>query len=160
MLFSYFSGVVLLFGGWRAWKVQRFPFALLLLVNPVPGLVSTLVDLPLQAFAAQAARYFAHILDLPVTGEALKLMFSPTLGIFLAPGCNGLQGAVAMGYLALILGYLWRMPKFQHGCYIFGAIALAYLFNLLRLAGVVLYYWCAVRIPAINMVDPNFWTII
>jgi len=150
LLCAYFSGAVLLLGGRRAWRKAAFPLALWLFVNPVPGGFTELFDLPAQALAARVARSFAHLLAVPVDGEALKLMFSSDLGIFIAPGCDGLRGATTMGYLALIIGYLRNMPAVRLGLFVCGALIVAYLFNFLRLCGVICYYWVALRVPALG----------
>lgn len=150
LLFVYFSGVVLLFGGARAWLATWFPLLLLVFVNPIPHSFGFLVDGPLQAIGARTARAFAHLIDVPVTGGTLKLMFSSNLGIFIAPGCDGLRGAAAMGYMALVVGYIWKMPALRWATYTICAIALAYAFNLIRLCAVIGYYWFALRIPALS----------
>jgi exosortase J len=150
LLWVYFAGAVLLFGGRKALRTHQFALALLLFVNPVPNMFTAAADLPLQAIGAQTARSFALWLGVPVSGDALKLMFTPQLGMFVAPGCDGLRGAVALGYLALIIGYLKRIKLGAWALFVVGAVLLAYLFNLLRLCGVIVYYWLAVRIPAIS----------
>ncbi len=146
---AYFSGVVLLFAGGTAWRKAAFPLLLLLFVNPVPGKFNNFVDLPLQHFAAITARAFAALLHVPVSEGTLKMMFATNLGMFIAPGCDGMRGATTMGYLALVIGYLYRMPRWRWAAYVIGAVILAYVFNLLRLCGVVGYYWLALRVPAI-----------
>lgn len=148
-LAGFVSGMVLLFGGARAWRKAWFPLLLLLFLNPVPGWFNGAVDLPMQFFAAHAARGFAGLLDVPVSQGTLKMMFTPHLGMFIAPGCDGLRGAVAMGYLALVIGYLYRLDWMRWAIYVVSAILLAYVFNLVRLCGVVVYYWFAMRFPAI-----------
>ena len=149
LLYAFASGVVLLFAGAQAWRRAWFALALLLFVNPVPHGFDVLVDLPLQYFAAHSARAFAALLGVPVSAGTLKMMFTPRLGMFIAPGCDGLRGAVAMGYLALVIGYLYRLNVWRWGLFVVAAVLLAYLFNLIRLCGVVIYYWLAMRIPAI-----------
>jgi len=150
VLFIYFSGAVLTFGGFGAWRRAWFPLLLLLFVDPVPRAFEYLVDEPLQVAGARTARAFAHLIDVPVNGDALKLMFSPQLGIFIAPGCDGLRGAAALGYMALVMGYLYRMRVWRWAAYVAGAVVLAYLFNLIRLCGVIGYYWFALRIPVLG----------
>lgn len=149
-IFVYVSGAVVLFGGAAAWRKAWFPLLLLLFLQPVPGAFQSLVDLPLQYVAAAVARGFAAWINVPVSGDLLKLMFAPDLGMYIAPGCSGLRGAVAMGYLALVIGYFYRMPWGRWGLYVLGAVALAYMFNLLRLCALVIYYWFALRLPAIG----------
>jgi len=145
VLFVYASGLVLLFGGLRTWRKALFALLLLLLVNPVPFWWSNLVDLPLQAIGARTARGFAEWIGVPLSGEALTLMFSPQHGIFIAPGCNGLRSVVTMGLLALVVGHLRALPLARHALFVLIAVVLAYLCNLLRLCAVVLYSAGAVR---------------
>lgn len=140
VLWAYVSGVVLLFFGTEGWRKAAFPLAFLLLVNPVPEVFQRAVDLPLQYVAAATARSFAAWLHTPLHSDQLKLMFSPSLGMFVAPGCNGLRGAVAMGYLTLSLGYLRGLPFAAHSIYVLAGIFVAYLFNLIRLCSLVLCY--------------------
>ncbi len=150
-LYLYASGVTVLFGGARAWRKAGFALFLLLFVNPVPAFFTSMVDLPLQRLGAEAARSFAALLGVPVSGAALKLMFfHDELGMFIAPGCNGLHGAVAMGVLALVIGHLRRMRMLPHLLFVAGAIALAYVFNLLRLCALVLYYCLAHLFPVLG----------
>jgi len=149
LLYTYVSGVVWLLGGGRAWRRAWFPLGLLLLVNPIPHAFDTLVDLPLQHLGAYAARSFAALLGVQVTGTALQIMFTPRLGMFIAPGCDGLRGGVAMGLIALVVGYLYRLSWRRWALYVAAAVVLAYLFNLLRLIVLVAYYWVAMRIPVL-----------
>jgi exosortase J len=149
-LCAYFSGAALLLGGASAWRKAWFPLLLLLFVQPLPTWFTLAADLPLQALAARCARHFADLLDVPVSDGTLKMMFAPALGMFIAPGCDGLRGATTMGYMALVVGYLHRLPWRRWALYVTGAVALAYAFNLLRLCCVVIYYWCALRLPAIG----------
>jgi len=105
----------------------------------------------MQGIAAHVARSFASILGLsPTNSEMLRLMFTPAFGMFIAPGCDGMRGAVTLGYGALITGYLKRMPILKWVAYVAGAVALGHLFNLLRLCALVLYYKVAMGNPALE----------
>lgn len=151
LLYLYASGVVLLFGGARAWRKAGFAFFLLLFVNPVPHLFSNWVDVPLQHLGASAARAFAALLAVPVTGSALNLLFfHGELGMFIAPSCNGLQGAAAMGLLALVIGHLRGLRPLPHLLFTAGAVLVAYVFNLLRLCLLVVYYCVAHLFPVLG----------
>ena len=150
LLCVYASGAVLLFGGTSAWRRAAFALLLLLLVNPVPGAFNSLVDLPLQALGARTARGFAALIGVPVSSGTLTMMFAPNLGIFIAAGCDGLRGAVAMGLLALVIGHLRNLRPASHALFVLVAVVLAYFFNLLRLCAVIGYYWFALRIPVLG----------
>ncbi len=142
-LYVYGSGVVLLFAGTTIWRRAWFPLGLLLLSQPVPIFFSGLIDIPLQNISATVARHFATIIGLVPTTPQLRLMFSPDFGMFIAPGCDGIRGAVTLGYVALILGHLKGVSIYRWIAYVFGAALLGYLFNFVRLCVLVLYYRAA-----------------
>ena len=146
-MYVYGSGVLLLFAGTRVWRKAWFPLGLLLLCQPVPILSGGLIDIPLQNLSASVARSFATFIGLAPTTPQLRLMFSPDFGMFIAPGCDGIRGAVTMGYVALILGYLKRVSFFRWAAYVCGAVILGYLFNFVRLCVLVLYYRAALGHP-------------
>ncbi len=145
LLFLYLSGAVLLFGGVTAWQRVRFALLLVLLSNPFPRVLQTLLDQPLQALGARVARGFAELLGVPLTGDLLHLMFTPAHGVFIAPGCNGLRGMLTLGLGALVAGHLYRLRLAPHAGYVLVAMSLAYLLNMIRLCVVVAYTALATR---------------
>jgi exosortase J len=151
-LFLYASGLALLFAGPAVCRKAWFPLGLLLLAQPVPNISTQFVDLPLQHLSAEVARAFATLIGFAPNTPQLRLMFSPTFGMFIAPGCDGIRGAVAMGYIALLLGYLKRVSWPRWAAYVFGAVLLGYLFNFTRLCLLVLYYRLALGHPAMESV--------
>jgi exosortase J len=153
ILCIFVSGVVLLFAGPRVWRRAWFPLALLLCAQPVPSIASRVLDLPLQNLSAHIARSFAAAIGFsPSNTELLRLMFTPSFGMFIAPGCDGLRGAVTLGYAALIAGYLKRVSIARWIGYVCGAVLLGYIFNLLRLCGLVVYYRIAVGHHALERI--------
>jgi exosortase J len=143
---AYTTGAVLLFGGVTLFRRALFPIVLTWFVNPVPNAFNLLIDLPLQHASAKIARAFAHLLGQPLTPDQLRLMFTPDFGMFIAPGCNGIRGAITMGFIALIAGFLYRFRLKFHVLFVVAAILLGYLFNLVRLCVLVLYYIVALHI--------------
>jgi exosortase J len=145
VFFAYGAGVVLLFGGTRLFRAALFPLLLLWFVNPVPHIFNVFVDLPLQRASAHVARAFAIALGQPLSPDQLRLMFTPEFGMFIAPGCNGIRGAVTMGFIALIAGYIYRFRWYAQAAVVAGAVLLGYVFNFARLCILVLYYIVALR---------------
>lgn len=143
----YAAGMVLLFGGKRLLRAAWFPVLLMWAVIPVPQVFSRRVDLPLQHAGAAVARAFAHALGQPLTQDKLRLMFTPEFGMFIAPGCNGIRGAVTLGLAALVVAYLYRFRWFIFAPVVAGAVLLGYLFNFLRLCLLVVYYKIALPYP-------------
>jgi exosortase J len=143
----YAAGMVLLFGGKRLLRAAWFPVLFMWAVIPVPQTFSRRVDLPLQHASATVARAFAHLLGQPLTQDKLRLMFTPEFGMFIAPGCNGIRGAITLGLAAIVVGYIYRFRWFVFAPVVVGAVLLGYLFNFLRLCLLVVYYKIALPYP-------------
>lgn len=140
-------GFVLTAGGRTLLRAAWFPVLLMWMVIPVPQTFSRKIDLPLQHMSAMVARSFAHQLGAPLTQDRLRLMFTPSFGMFIAPGCNGIRGAITLGLAALIVGYLYRFRWVVYLPVVAGAVLLGYVFNLLRLCLLVIYYKIALPYP-------------
>ena len=150
VVFGYVSGAVLLFGGTRLYRAALFPIILVWFVNPVPHVFNVFVDLPLQRVSAHVARAFAMSLGQPLTPDQMRLMFTPNFGMFIAPGCNGIRGAVTMGFVSLVAGYIYRFRWYVHAAVVAGAVLLGYVFNFARLCLLVIYYIVALHIPRLQ----------
>jgi exosortase J len=142
--------VVMLFGGPRLFRAALFPLILLWFVNPIPHIFNVFVDLPLQRVSAHVARGFAIALGQPLSSDQMRLMFTPQFGMFIAPGCNGIRGAVTMGFIALIAGYVYRFRWYAHAAVVLCAVLLGYVFNFARLCGLVLYYLVALHFTSLQ----------
>ncbi len=143
----YAAGMVLLFGGKRLLKAAWFPVLFMWAVIPVPETFSRKIDLPLQHVSATVARAWAHVLGQPLTQDKLRLMFTPEFGMFIAPGCNGIRGAITLGLAAVVVSYLYRFRWYVYAPVVMGAVLLGYLFNFLRLCLLVVYYTIALPYP-------------
>ena len=143
----YAAGMVLLFGGTRLLRAAWFPVLFMWAVIPVPQTFSRIVDLPLQHASATVARAWAHALGQPLTQDKLRLMFTPEFGMFIAPGCNGIRGAITLGLAAVVVGYVYRFRWYVYAPIVAGAVLLGYLFNFLRLCLLVVYYKIALPYP-------------
>ncbi len=149
-LFAYGAGAALWFGGMPLLRKALAPLCLLLLIDPVPHWFNKTFDMPLQILSAGTARAFAHLIGLRPTGVQLQMMFTPSFGMFIVPGCNGVRGAVTFGYLALIFGYIRHLPARVLALFTVAAVFTGYAFNLLRLCVLVLFYRAGIRFPAIQ----------
>ena len=143
----YALAMVLLFGGTRLLRAAWFPVLFMAAVIPVPQTFSRRIDLPLQHASATVARGFAHLLGERLTVDNLRLMFTPDFGMFIAPGCNGIRGAVTLGLAAVVIAYVYRFRWFVFAPVVAGAVLLGYLFNFLRLCLLVVYYKIALPYP-------------
>ncbi len=146
----YATGMVLLFGGRRLLRAAWFPVLLMWAVIPVPQTFNRAVDLPLQHAGASVARAFAGVLGVHLTAGDLRLMFTPNFGMFIAPGCDGIRGAVTLGLTALVVAYVYRFRWFVFAPLVAGAVLLGYLFNFLRLCSLVIFDRIAVSYPQLQ----------
>ncbi len=143
----YALGLVLLIGGRTLLRAAWFPVLFMAAVIPVPRFFSHRVDLPLQHVSAAVARGFARLLGEKLTPDHLRLMFTPDFGMFIAPGCNGIRGAVTLGLAAVVVAYVYRFRWYMVAPVVAGAVLLGYLFNFVRLCLLVLYYRVALPYP-------------
>ena len=155
----YAAGMVLLFGGKRLLRAAWFGVVFMWMVIPVPQTFSRAVDLPLQHASASVARAFAHALGQPLTQDRLRLMFTPDFGMFIAPGCNGIRGAITLGLAAVVVSYVYRFRWFVYAPVVAGAVLLGYLFNFLRLCLLVVYYKIALPYPwlQVRATGADYW---
>ena len=101
-IYLYGSGVILLFAGPRVWRRPFSPWRCSYWYSRCPPrsvlgyLASGLIGAyrSLLRYPYWLCPYYPQ----------LRLMFSPDFGMFIAPGCDGMRGAVTMGYMALIFG--------------------------------------------------------
>jgi exosortase J len=151
----YAASFVLLFGGWRLLRAAWFPVLLMWAVIPVPQTFSRRIDVPLQHIGALVARNFAHLIGVRLTSGDLKIMFSPTEGMFIAPGCDGLRGAITMGLTAIVIAYLYRFRWYVFLPVVAGGVLLGYVFNFLRLCAMVIYDRISVSYPRLGPHEPQ-----
>jgi exosortase J len=146
----YAASFVLLFGGRRLLRAAWFPVLLMWAVIPVPQTFSRRIDVPLQHMGALVARNFAHVIGVHLTSSDLKLMFSPTTGMFIAPGCDGLRGSITMGLVAIVIAYYYRFRWYVSLLVVMGGVLLGYVFNFLRLCSMVIYDRISVSYPRLG----------
>lgn len=150
----YAASFVLLFGGPRLLRAAWFPVALMWAVIPVPQTFSRRVDVPLQHAGALVARNFAHLIGVHLDSTDLKIMFAPTTGMFIAPGCDGLRGSITMGLTAIVIAYYYRFRWYVFLPVVAGGVLLGYIFNFLRLCGMVIYDKITVTHPRLGPHEP------
>ena len=146
----YAASFVLLFGGTRLLRAAWFPVLLMWAVIPVPQTFSRRVDVPLQHAGAVVARGFAQLIGVRLNSGDLKIMFSPSTGMFIAPGCDGLRGSITMGLTAIVIAYYYRFRWTVFLPLVVAGVLLGYVFNFLRLCAMVIYDKITVSYPRLG----------
>ncbi len=147
---AYAASLVLLFGGPRLLRAAWFPVLLMWAVIPVPQTFSRVIDVPLQHAGAAVARSFAHLLGVHLAAGDLKIMFSPDTTMFIAPGCDGLRGAITMGLVAIVVAYVYRFRWSLFLPVVAAGVLLGYVFNFARLCAMVIYDRISVDHPILG----------
>src|SRR5438309_5090362 len=132
-----FGSMWALFGAAEA-KRELFPSAYLLLMTPLPTLLTVTIDLPLQnlsaALAAGAAGVFGIATDR--AGTTIGLAHSE-ISLRIIGDCNGLRSAIAMLAVSILLAWLLRARFWKAVALVLGAVAIAYAANIVRLASIL-----------------------
>lgn len=103
MLVPVLLGLVLLLGGWAAFRRQFFPVGLIGLMVPLP-VIPTLSP-PLEAFSASGAAHLGRWAGLPVIQDGSQISL-PNQAFVVAAPCSGLYSLVALSTLTIIFLYL------------------------------------------------------
>jgi exosortase len=116
LLFSAHPGGNILIGhAWRAW-------------TPVNFLEGRMAQM--SVWLLQAIGY-----DATLVGKSVEL---PTVHVEVASGCNGFEMAIALGTAGLLYGIMSQQNGLQTAKLVISGVALAVVFNVIRIAGLVL----------------------
>jgi exosortase J len=90
------------------------------------------------------------LIGVHLTSTDLQIMFSPTTGMFIAPGCDGLRGSITMGLTAIVIAYYYRFRWYIFLPVVVAGVLLGYVFNFLRLCSMVVYDRISVSYPRLG----------
>lgn len=132
------AGLVTLVGGLRLLRLLAFPLLLLLLMLPLPELVTNKLTLPLQLISSRLAAAFLHLLGVPVFqhGNILDLGVRQ---LQIVKACSGLRYILPLLALGLIFCYFFQRRLWKAGVLLVSLVPLAIFANALRVAGMALY---------------------
>jgi exosortase len=99
------AGFVILFLGWDFFRAVSFPWALLLLMIPIPTIVFNKVTFPLQLLASQVAATVLPLLGVPILREG-NVINLPAMALEVAEACSGIRSLISLITLAIIYSYL------------------------------------------------------
>ena len=127
------AGAVLAIGGFAYLRVWMFPLALTLFMLPKLAVVYNQLTLPLQMAATNIAagilRIFgSHVL---VTGNIIHVKNQQ---IAVEEACNGLRYLLPLGFLSVMLGYLYGKKPWMRWGLLVAAVPVAIGANALRVA--------------------------
>ncbi len=136
------AGLVIQFFGWRIFRAVLFPWAVLMLMIPIPVIVFNQITFPLQLFASRLATALLSLLGVPVLrqGNVIQL---PVMSLEVAEACSGIRSLVSLTTLAVIYGYFIETRTGRRVLMAVFAVPIAVAANALRVmgTGLVAQYW-------------------
>src|SRR6202041_1906266 len=136
------AGLVILFQGWTFFRAVLFPWAVLLLMIPIPALILQQVTFPLQMLAAKLATALLQLVQVPVLreGNVINLASMP---LDVAEACSGIRSLLTLVTLAIIYGYLMETRIWMRGLLAVSAVPIAVVANSFRIfgTGLLVQYW-------------------
>jgi exosortase len=126
------AGLVLLLGGWGAWRWAGPSIAFLTFMAPLPHTVAILLTDPLQRLATVASTFCLQTFGLPAVAEGNVILINDVrLGVVVQ--CSGLRMLVIFFALSTAVALLMRRPLWERLTVVCSAVPIALATNILRI---------------------------
>lgn len=136
------AGLIVLFLGWTFFRAVIFPWAVLLLMIPIPALILQQLTFPLQMLAAKLATALLQLAQVPVLREG-NVIVLPSMPLDVAEACSGIRSLLTLVTLAIIYGYLMERRIWMRIVLALSAVPIAVIANSFRIfgTGLLVQYW-------------------
>jgi exosortase len=136
------AGLVVLFLGWSFFRAVLFPWAVLILMIPIPDIVFSQITFPLQLLASKVASITLPWMGVPVLREG-NVIVLPAMSLEVADACSGIRSLMSLATLAIIYGYLMERSIAVRVVLALAAIPIAVAANSFRIVGtgLLVQYW-------------------
>jgi exosortase len=136
------AGLVIFFFGWARFRAILFPWALLILMVPVPTVLFSQITFSLQVLASKFAAATLPLAGVPVLREG-NIINLPAMPLEVAEACSGIRSLLSLTTLAIIYGYLTETRTWVRVVLATAAIPVAVFANSLRIlgTGLMVQYW-------------------
>jgi len=136
------AGVVILFFGWKLFRAVLFPWALLLLMIPIPVIILNQITFPLQLLASRVAAAILPLLGVPIFREG-NIINLPRMPLEVAEACSGIRSLMSLVTLAIIYGYLLEKRLWVRWLLALASVPIAVAANSVRIigTGLLVQYW-------------------
>jgi exosortase len=131
-LLPYLAGVVVLVGGWPAWRWAWPALVYLVFMFPPPFQLMTALSAPLQALATVASTFTLQTLGWPATSEGNVIVVGTTR-TEVVEACNGLGMLMAFFAISTAVALLVKRPLLDRIIIFLSAIPIGVVMNLLRI---------------------------
>lgn len=131
-------GVLLLTGGWKILRQLAFPILLLVLMLPLPSIITGNITLPLQMISSHLAANFLMFLGYPLLlkGNVIDLGVRQ---LQVVAACSGLRYILSLLALGIIYCYFYQRCLWKAAILLISLVPSAILANALRVAGMGIF---------------------
>ncbi len=136
------AGLIILFRGWPFFRAVLFPWAILILMIPIPTIILQRFTFPLQMLASKVAATLLSLTGVPVLREGNVIVLS-VMPLEVAEACSGIRSLLSLVTLAIIYGYLMDHRKWVRVVLALSAVPIAVAANSFRIVGtgLLVQYW-------------------
>jgi exosortase len=136
------AGLVILFQGWNFFRAVLFPWAVLILMIPIPNLLLQQLTFPLQLLASKLATGLLEAVGVPVLRQGNVIVLA-SLPLDVAEACSGIRSLLTLLTLAIIYGYMLEKRVWVRVLLAVSAIPIAVAANGFRIfgTGLLVQYW-------------------
>jgi exosortase len=136
------AGLIILFQGWTFFRAVLFPWAILILMIPIPALLLQQVTFPLQLLAAKLATALLELVGVPVLREG-NVIGLAAMRLEVAEACSGIRSLLTLITLSVIYGYLMETRIWVRVALGVLAVPIAVAANSFRIfgTGLLVQYW-------------------
>lgn len=130
-------GLIFLLGGWKLSRLLIFPLLLLVLMIPLPELITYKLTLPLQLLSSRLASGILQFLGVPVFREG-NIIDLGTQQLQVVSACSGLRYILSLLALGIVFCYFYQRTVWKAGILLVSLIPAAIIANALRVAAIAL----------------------
>jgi exosortase len=136
------AGLIVLFQGWTLFRAVLFPWAILILMIPIPSLILQQITFPLQLQAARLATGLLELVGVPVLRQGNVIVLA-SMPLDVAEACSGIRSLLTLVTLAIIYGYRTETRTWVRVVLALAAVPIAVAANSFRIfgTGLLVQYW-------------------
>jgi exosortase D (VPLPA-CTERM-specific) len=134
----FIAGVLLLTSGWKILRRLAFPLLLLVLMLPLPSVVTSSLTLPLQFISSHLAAKLLMFLGYPLVLEG-NVIDLGTRQLQVVAACSGLRYVLSLLALGIIFCYFYQRTLWKAAIILVALVPAAILANALRVAAMGIY---------------------
>jgi exosortase len=136
------AGLIILFQGWTFFRAVLFPWAVLILMIPIPNIVLQQVTFPLQLLASKLATGLLELVGVPVLRQGNVIVLA-SMPLDVAEACSGIRSLLTLVTLAIIYSYLTEKRNWARVLLTCSAVPIAVVANGFRIfgTGLLVQYW-------------------